>query len=268
MANFATHIGVGTVVAGGLATLTVASGLVTPDHLVPVTLAAVFGSVLPDIDLKDSRPSRALFSGLAIFLSLAVLFTFAAHYSIVEMLLVWIGTLVAVRFGLHKIFHKYAVHRGIWHSLLAAVFSALVTAIVFVHILGRPEGIAWLAASFMFLGFLTHLVLDEIYSVDVMDTRIKASFGTALKVIDRRHPLSSAAMGIAVCGALLLAPSIESFRNILFGRDLWAGLSQRLVPQDKWFGVIGGVAKTHDLAPPLTTGSLPDAGAETTTTAP
>ena len=82
MANFTTHIAVGTVVSGGLATLTLAADVMAPEDLVAITLAGVLGSVLPDIDLKDSRPSRALFSGLAIFLSFCALFTVADRYSI------------------------------------------------------------------------------------------------------------------------------------------------------------------------------------------
>ena len=58
MANFPTHIGVGTVVSGALATATLATDVVAPRDLVAVTLAGVLGSVLPDIDLKESRPSR------------------------------------------------------------------------------------------------------------------------------------------------------------------------------------------------------------------
>ena len=57
MANFPTHIAVGTVVSGALATVTVAADMVAPENIVAVTLAGVLGSVLPDIDLKDSRPS-------------------------------------------------------------------------------------------------------------------------------------------------------------------------------------------------------------------
>ncbi len=64
MANFPTHILVGTVVAGSLATLTLAADVIAPENLVAVTLAGALGSVLPDIDLKDSRPSRALFAAL------------------------------------------------------------------------------------------------------------------------------------------------------------------------------------------------------------
>ena len=69
MANFTTHIAVGTVVAGGLATLTLAADVVAPENLVAVTMAGVLGSVLPDIDLKDSRPSRAMFAGLGVFVA-------------------------------------------------------------------------------------------------------------------------------------------------------------------------------------------------------
>src|SRR5262249_52573043 len=64
MANFPTHIAIGTVVSGALATVTTAAALVAPENIVAVTLAGVLGSVLPDIDLKDSRPARAMFAGL------------------------------------------------------------------------------------------------------------------------------------------------------------------------------------------------------------
>ena len=194
MANFPTHIAVGTVVSGALATVTVAADMVAPENIVAVTLAGVLGSVLPDIDLKDSRPGRAMFAGLAVFFSFAVLFSLERQYSIAEMLILWMGTLVAVRYVAKEIFFRFSYHRGIWHSLLATVFCAFLTAWIYSTLLGRNEGVAWLAAGFMAIGYLTHLILDEIYSVDVMDTRIKASFGTALKPVDFKHPGHSTAM--------------------------------------------------------------------------
>lgn len=260
MANFTTHIGAGTVVAGVLGTLTLAADVVAPENVVAVTMAGVLGSVLPDIDLKDSRPSRALFSGLAIFFSFAVLFTFAMEYSIAELWILWLGTLVLVRYGLHAVFHRISVHRGVWHSMLAAVFCSILTAVVFKHLLGRHEGVAWLAAGFMMVGFVLHLVLDEIYSVDVMDTRIKASFGTALKLADANHPGHSLAMAVAAAALLMVAPSPRTFLDGLTERSLWAGLHQRLLPQGKWFGVFspGALAQRQpEQGADLTTGSLP-----------
>lgn len=276
MANFTTHIAAGTLVAGGLATLTLAANVVAPENLIAVTMAGVLGSVLPDIDLKDSRPSKAMFAGLGIFFSFAVLFAFATKYSIAELWILWLGTLAAVRYGLHSVFHHLAVHRGIWHSLLAGVFSAVLTAVIFAKVLGKPDGVAWLAAGFMLIGYIVHLTLDEMYSVDVMDTRVKSSFGTALKLIDSRHPKATVAMLAATVGAILVAPSTKMFVDGMSSQSMWAGLQQRLLPGDKWFGLVAlrrqagvepAAAGAGPMAQPgasqITTGSLPERGAPT-----
>jgi hypothetical protein len=238
MANFTTHIAIGTIVSGGLATLTLAANVVAPENLIAVTMAGVLGSVMPDIDLKDSRPSRALFSGLAVFFSFVVLFTFAHKFSVAELWILWLGTLLGVRYIVHAIFHRMSYHRGIYHSILAALFFAFFTAVIYKHLLGRHDGVAWLAAAFMFVGYLVHLTLDEIYSVDVMDTRIKASFGTAIKFLDKKHPGHSAAMAIAAIAAFMLTPSTSTVLDGMRSREVWAGLHQRLLPKDRWFGVV------------------------------
>ena len=270
MANFPTHIAVGTIVSGGLATVTLAADVVAPENLIAVTMAGVLGSVLPDIDLKDSRPSRIMFSGLAVFFAFVVLFTVAGKYSVAEMLIMWFGTLVFVRYGAKTIFHKFSYHRGIWHSILAMVFSAFVTAAAYKHILGRHDGVAWLAAAFMAAGFLTHLVLDELYSVDVGDVRIKQSFGTAVKLVDMKHWGQTAAMAGATALVFLVTPPTKTFVEGMGSKPLWAALSSRLLPaeRDKWFGVdLGTVAawtrKTATKAAselpvgnPVTTGSI------------
>lgn len=270
MANFPTHIAVGTVVCGALATLTLAADVVAPENLVAVTLAGVLGSVLPDIDLQDSKPSRALFSGLAVFFSFVVLFNMATNYSISEMWLAWLGTLVAVRFGAHAVFHRMSYHRGIYHSLLAGVFFAFATAVVLRYVLGRHEGVAWLGAGFMLVGYITHLVLDEIYSVDVMDRRIKASFGTAMKLIDGRHPGHSLAMAAATALVFIATPPTRTFVEGISSKPMWVSLRERLLPDQTWFGVVPVSPRamaTGTGAPPtgtggatkVDTGSLPQA---------
>lgn len=264
MANFTTHIGAGTVQAGVLATLTLAADVVAPENLVAVTLAGVLGSVLPDIDLKDSRASKLMFAGLGVFSSFVVLFAFAEHYSVVELMALWLGTLVAVRYGLHALFHRLSVHRGVWHSLLAGVFWAALTAATMHYVLGRHEGVAWLGGGFLFLGYLQHLLLDEIYSVDVMNRRIKSSFGTALKIYDSRYRAASIAMAAAAVMAVVAAPSTRAFIDGITQRELWAALNERMLPEGKWFGVIPPsryVSSQSGTAPErerITTGTLPD----------
>lgn len=237
MANFPTHIAIGTIVSGALATVTLAADVVAPENLVAVTLAGVLGSVLPDIDLKDSRPSQALFAGLGVFFAFAVLFSLDNKYSVVEMLVMWLGTLIAVRYLARPFFYHMSYHRGIWHSIIAGLFCSCATAVIYYYLLGRHEGVSWLAAGFMMVGFLTHLVLDEIYSVDVMDTRIKSSFGTALKLTDFKHPGHTVAMIAATMAAFWLAPPTKTFRDGMSNKPMWSSLQQRLLPQNQWFGV-------------------------------
>ena len=268
MANFTTHVAVGTVVSGALATLTLAANVVPPESLIAVTLAGVLGSVLPDIDLKDSRPSRAMFAGLGIFFSFAVLFTCAGKYSIVELWMLWLGTLVGIRYGLHAIFHRFAVHRGIWHSLLATAFCAMLTAVVFKYILGVADGISWLGGGFLAIGYLTHLVLDEIYSVDVMDVRLKTSFGTALKFIDIHNWQHSAAMAVAVAGLTMIAPPTGQFVDGISSKSMWTSLEQQLLPRESWFGIVDrkrSVAENSSAPADAAPATLPAATAATKT---
>lgn len=238
MANFTTHIAVGAVVSGAFATITLAADVVAPENLIAVTLAGVLGSVLPDIDLKDSRAGRAMFAGLGLFFSFAVLFNAAQKFSVAELWILWLGTLVFVRYGLHAVFHRISVHRGVWHSITAAVFCSIATAAIFYHVLGRHEGVSWLAALFMFIGYITHLILDEIYSVDVMDARIKASFGTALKLYDRRYLSSSAAMVAAAVAVAMVSPPTKTFLEGVSSRSVWNVMHTRMLPSGKWFGVV------------------------------
>jgi len=256
MANFTTHIAVGTVVSGGLATLTLAANVIAPENLIAVTLAGVLGSVLPDIDLKDSRPSRALFSGLAVFLSFCVLFAVAYKYSIAEAWVLWLGSFVFFRYGGEAAFHRFSYHRGIWHSILAGLLFWFLTAIVFKNGLGRHEGVAWLAGGFLFIGYVTHLILDEIYSVDVLDTRFKSSFGSALKLYDGRNLGDSAVVAIAAALLFALTPPAKPFVEGIASRELWAGLQQRLLPENKWFGLVGPLAAEPEAGSTLATGSI------------
>ncbi len=238
MANFPTHIGIGTVVCGALATLTLAANAVAPENLVAVTAAGVLGSVLPDIDLKDSRPGRALFFCLAAFFAFVSLFVGAGHFSIVELWILAAMTFLTVRYVVHGIFHRLSYHRGIFHSILAAFFFAFLTVIIYRHVLGRHEGVAWLAGGFMLIGYLVHLTLDEIYSVDVMDTRIKASFGTALKLWDGNRIGHSVIMAAATAGLFFVTPSSTTFVEGIGTPGLWSDLKSRMLPRDKWFGIV------------------------------
>jgi hypothetical protein len=162
-------------------------------------------------------------------------------------------------------------HRGIYHSVLAGVLFAFLTAIAYYYVLGRHEGVSWLAGGFMFIGYMVHLVLDEIYSVDVLGTRVKRSFGTAMKFYDGRRLDHSIAMAVATVALLMLTPPTQTFVDGVTSRNMWSGLRQRMLPHDNnWFGVTGEVigyalgrppAGTPEASAPIATGSIPKADA-------
>ena len=85
-----------------------------------------------------------------------------------------------IRFGMTWLLEHYSVHRGMFHSLPAAAIAGQVTFLAFGH--DDPMRRYFISGAVV-LGFLTHLVLDEIWSVrlGLFGTKVKKSFGTALK---------------------------------------------------------------------------------------
>lgn len=256
MANFATHIGVGTIVSGGLATVTLAADVITPEDLMVVTLAGLVGSVLPDIDSKESRASRAVFSGLAFFFAFCIMMMTAPHLSIAELWLLVPVVFLGLRYGLEAVFHSFSYHRGIWHSIAAGLFFWFATALAVTGIMDRHPAVAWLAGAFLFAGYLTHLILDEIFSVDLLDRRLKLSFGSALKLIDGKRPAESALVLAAAAILFVLAPPSSDFTNGLASKQVWSKINQRFLPENNWFRIPGGPASIVGRQPPATTGSI------------
>jgi hypothetical protein len=106
----------------------------------------------------------------------------------------------------------------------------------------------------------------------VMDTRIKASFGTAIKLYDYKHVGHSIAMIVAAVVVFMFTPPAKVFLENVSSRHLWTNLNKRLLPQDRWFGgmawLVDGVpAKKAEPVMPasasqISTGSITPAAEE------
>src|SRR5262249_49503388 len=96
-----------------------------------------------------------------------------------------------IRYGVSWVFKNYTVHRGMFHSIPALLISGLVV-FVFWHSQDLIARI-YLAGGTM-VGFLSHLVLDEIYSVKFMGgtVRLIKYAGSALKFWSSSWPASVA----------------------------------------------------------------------------
>lgn len=238
MADFKTHLGVASTVSGVLAIGAMVAGVATPKEVVLFFCAGTIGGVLPDIDSDHTIPVQILFSVLAVGLAFMSVFSRADTFSVIELSCMWILVYLFVRYGLYKIFAKFTVHRGIFHSQLAALFFLLLSAATAYHLFGLDTVSAWLLGCFVALGYMIHLLLDEIYSVDITGAKIKKSFGTALKFASTAELKTSLALGSATVILFVLAsPGLSDFVQTLGNQRAYASLHDRFLPKDRWFNL-------------------------------
>ena len=85
-----------------------------------------------------------------------------------------------IRFGLAKILTRFTVHRGMFHSLPACLIAGELAFLISGH---ENPWQRYFNGGAVMLGFMSHLVLDEIWSLDFRGGRLrfKSSFGTAMK---------------------------------------------------------------------------------------
>ena len=122
--------------------------------------------------------------GFLVSFAFFILFRYIGLYPIGNLLLIWI-TSFAVSFGFFYAFNKVTSHRGMFHSIPAALIFGFGFSLLFYYIFNFDAMFSWYFGMFVFFGYLVHLILDEIYSVDLSNRRIKRSFGTALKLYSK-----------------------------------------------------------------------------------
>ena len=182
MPGFRIHITVSTAVGVGYA---VWGGL---QYDLPITTCALagglcaIGGIMPDLDSDSGVPARETIGFAAAVIPMLIFNKLQVYgLSIEQMVLFGAPLYLLLRFGLGTIFKSANVHRGMFHSIPAAAIAGLIGYLVCdsgVHLVHNYKGFA------VALGYLVHLVLDEIWSVDVRSgaPHLKSSFGTAMKL--------------------------------------------------------------------------------------
>lgn len=209
MANFQTHLNGGIFVSVATVLGLHGAGLVEQGATLGYFALGVAGSLLPDIDADASKPVRAFFNVLGVAVAFAMTLPLIGKFLPLEVALIWVGVFLCVRYLIFELFARATVHRGIWHSWLGIAAAALATVNIAYWMMDRSEESAWIAGFMVGIGYLTHLVLDELYSVDLINSRVKRSFGTALKPFSLADPRSSLGMLALVVGLAWFAPALD-----------------------------------------------------------
>lgn len=143
-------------------------------------LCSVAG-MLPDLDSDSGIPLRETSLFIAAIAPMLMIDRFRDMGLTHEaMALAAMLIYIAIRFVAVEFFKRYTVHRGMWHSIPAALVAGLGAYLIMPC---PSEAIRVYKSLAVLIGFLTHLILDEIWSLDFSRgrLRIKRSFGTALK---------------------------------------------------------------------------------------
>jgi hypothetical protein len=180
MADFKSHITGSTIVGiaygyWGVAeqSMSIESGMLAGG------LCAVSG-MLPDLDSDSGVPLRETSMFVAAIAPMLMIDRFRDFgLSHETMALAAMIVYILIRFVAVEFFKRFTVHRGMWHSLPAAASAGLIAYVVMPC---PTESIRVYKSIAVVVGFLVHLIMDEIWSIDFAHGfRLKKSFGTALK---------------------------------------------------------------------------------------
>lgn len=160
---------------------------------------ATVGGLLPDLDSDSGVPVRELFGLAAVLVPLLMWRRLMnANFSDEQLFVFLGGVYVVIRFGLARVFKYFTVHRGMYHSIPAMLIAGLVVYLSYHHPSMRTRLFLGIAVM---IGFLSHLVLDELCSVNFQGLHFKLNkyAGSAVKFF------SPSFFGTATAYLILLA---------------------------------------------------------------
>ncbi len=180
MAGFKTHITFSSILGVGYGTAAYCLyDIPLPSCILAGGLCGVSG-MLPDLDSGPGVPLRESMAFAAAVVPMLLVHHFqAAGWSYETIALAGAAIYLLVRFGGTHLLQLLTDHRGMFHSIpTALIFGELAYLAA-----SGDEVVRAYKAGAVIIGFMSHLFLDEVYSVQWSGGKIglKSSFGTALK---------------------------------------------------------------------------------------
>lgn len=188
MAGFRTHVTVSTALGVAVGAAAVNPFGFTPEAGFLAACVTAVGGMLPDLDSDSGIPLRETFALAAAVTPLVLLPRFEQIGLSREGTVA--GCVIAyllVRYvGANSIRHM-SVHRGMFHSIPAMLIAGLA---VYLAYNSPVRNVRILLAAGVMLGFFSHLLLDELYSVDFHGVRLKLNqfAGSAIKFVSPSVP--------------------------------------------------------------------------------
>lgn len=230
MANFNTHISVAFLASSFAGVVAYKAGMLTAPEFLLCGVVGTVGGLLPDIDLDHSVPAQVGFNVASLLMAFALVIYWSAQASIVGLVLVGVVSYAVMRWGVFRVFSKITVHRGIVHSVPYMAMLALIVVDTSFYAMKNTAVLSWFLGLFLFFGTMVHLLLDEMYSVNVFGLKVKKSFGTAFKFFDKSQLIWYTGLYALLAVMLTFAPPWHLFWQNLTDPVTWALLKKSLLP--------------------------------------
>lgn len=216
MASFNTHISAGIVLGVATATFIAAKEILPQSGAFLVATAVTVGAIMPDLDSDTSVPFHIVSSLLALIIgSLTYIYFKNIMPDNGGIILRVIIAVLAVKFVVSPIIKKMTKHRGIWHSIPAAVIITI-GSFLSLQVVDLEMRLRFYIAVALGAGYLSHLVLDEGVSLFRFKFLIfwspKQSLGSALKLAAESKMVTMIAYMIML---MLLIATYPSFKKLL-----------------------------------------------------
>ncbi|MDO4557499.1 MAG: metal-dependent hydrolase [Planctomycetia bacterium] len=210
MAGFQGHITTSTTLGIGLGFVGHWSGVIPDTSCLLAAGLCSFSGMLPDLDSVKSRQHREIIGFLGAVVAAFTIQRLSAHMTMESATAIACLVYLAIRFGVSWFIRVSTYHRGMFHSIPAAILAG---ELAFLLMTGGHSDtsagntVTLFKTSAVVLGYLSHLVLDELCSVASHGKiQVKSSLGTALKWFGR-SALANFAMMVLI---LLLADPIAT----------------------------------------------------------
>ena len=238
MANFNTHFTVSAGASALISSTLLSMGILEPQEALGAFLLGTLGGLLPDIDSAYSTSIKIGFNIFSFLATITLIFLQYQHYSLVEIIIMSFCLFISIRYLFLEIFRKISTHRGMIHSIPVSVLWGLVIVVLF-DFLKLDILLSWIYGFMITSGYIVHLLLDELYSVDLGNVRMKKSFGTAFKFFSFQTTFTSIqtiAIYISIVLLFKIAPDSSVFVERLFSQEAFLDFKEVLLPSDgKWF---------------------------------
>lgn len=219
MANYKVHLSTGVllgIIGAVLSLVFLANGQYVQGLLIMLFIS--IGSILPDLDSDDSVPFKIVFWMFSVISGVGAFYFLRENYqfNIFKNAGIALGALFFVRFVAGWIFMQFTRHRGMFHSIPASVIFGLIC-FYFLDSLKLEIEKNLILSFALFIGYISHLVLDEIYAgvnFEGIFFNPKQSLGTALKLFSKSQlaNITTYSLLIILGAALWPKVNLEAFR--------------------------------------------------------